>query len=90
VIAVGVGLALGLPGNSATSSGSGGGPVPPAGRALDQVVATTTSVPAATLDTVGAGQTTSHPSPVTGAPLTSGGKPEMLYMGAVKALQGHR
>lgn len=67
---------------STSSGGSGGTPTPPTGRALAQVAATTTSVPAATLDSVGAGQTTGHPTPITGTPLVSGGKPEMLYMGA--------
>src|SRR5262249_44166572 len=43
---------------------------------------TTTTVPAAALDKVGAGQTTSKPTTISGTPLTSGGKPEMLYMGA--------
>jgi hypothetical protein len=82
VAAVVVALVL-LRGSSSPggSSGSGAG-TPPTGQALAQVVATTTSVPAATLDKVGAGQATGHPAPITGAPLTSGGKPEMLYMGA--------
>ena len=58
----------------------------PTGTALSAVVNQTTSVPAATLDTVGAGsgQVTATPVKITGnqPPLTSGGKPEMLYMGA--------
>ena len=41
-----------------------------------------TSVPAATLDKVGGGATTSPPKTISGAALTSGGKPEMLYIGA--------
>jgi hypothetical protein len=42
-----------------------------------------TNVPAATLDAVGAGQTYSKPLiPVSGSPLTSNGKPEVLYIGA--------
>ena len=64
------------------NSSSPAAPTPPTGSALAQVVTTTTSVPAATLDAVGAGQTTGHPTPITGPALTSGGKPEMLYMGA--------
>jgi len=57
----------------------------PTGAALTSVVNQTTSVPAATLDKVGAG--TTYPNairPITGnqQPLTSGGKPEMLYVGA--------
>jgi Domain of unknown function (DUF929) len=57
-------------------------PKPPAESALAQLVATTTTVPAATLDAVGAGQVSAKPSSITGASLTSGGKPEMVYIGA--------
>ncbi len=39
-------------------------------------------MPAATLEQVGSGTVTSPPTTITGAPLTSGGKPEMLYIGA--------
>jgi hypothetical protein len=47
------------------------------------VVSDVTSVPAATLSKVGAGPVTAFPSPVSGQPpLTSGGKPEMLFIGA--------
>jgi uncharacterized protein DUF929 len=84
VVAIVVGF-VAFSGNSSpggTGTGAGGPGTPPTGQALDQVVAKTTSVPAATLDTVGAGKASGHPSAVTGAPLTSGGKPEMLYMGA--------
>lgn len=87
VVAIVVGF-VAFSGNSSpggaggTGNGNGGIGTPPTGRALDQVVTKTTSVPAATLDTVGAGQASGRPSAVTGAPLTSGGKPEMLYMGA--------
>lgn len=80
VVAVAVSLAV-LRGNSPPAS-SGGGTGPPTGSALDAVVATTTSVPAVAMDNVGAGQASGHPASVTGAPLTSGGKPEVLYMGA--------
>jgi hypothetical protein len=55
---------------------------PPTHSALSQLVATTTSVPAAALDTVGAGQVSATPAKISGSPLTSGGKPEMLYIGA--------
>ena len=58
----------------------------PTGAALASVVSGVTSVPASTLDTVGAGNgaftgkiQTIKPA---GAPLTANGKPEMLYMGA--------
>ncbi len=64
---------------SSSSSASG-----PTGAALATVVKNTTTVPASTLDSVGAGSgVTGLPKKITGAgALTSGGKPEMLYMGA--------
>jgi hypothetical protein len=66
---------------AATSSANG-----PTGSALASVVAKVTSVPASTLNTVGIGGGAVSATPVTikGGPtaLTSGGKPEMLYMGA--------
>ena len=39
-------------------------------------------MPAATLDQVGGGTVTAPPTTISGAALTSGGKPEMLYIGA--------
>jgi Domain of unknown function (DUF929) len=66
----------------------------PAGAALARVVNDLTSVPASVLDTVGAGSLSGsgigragtsgsgYLAPVSGAPLTSGGKPEVLYLGA--------
>lgn len=64
---------------SKADTGSNG----PTGAALTKLVDTVTSVPAATLDKVGAGPITTGPSPVTGEPaLTSQGKPEVLYIGA--------
>ena len=62
----------------ATDSGSPG----PTGASLAGLVAQVTSVPATVLDQVGGGQVTSAPSAITGDPLTSDGKPEMLYIGA--------
>jgi len=64
-----------------TASGVSNGPT---GAALSSVVTDTTSVPASTLDQVGAGSGVSA-LPVAikgGSPLTSGGKPEVLYIGA--------
>jgi Domain of unknown function (DUF929) len=70
--------ANGKPATSSPASANG-----PTGTALAQVVANTTSVPASTLTKVGAGSVASPPSALTnGTPLTSGGKPEMLYIGA--------
>ena len=68
------------PAVAAASSSSNG----PTGSALTSLVNTTTSVPASTLNTVGAGTFTGSLQPITGnpAPLTSGGKPELLYIGA--------
>ena len=70
---------------------SGGSPsVPPGapkGTALPaSVQRDITGVPASTLDAVGSGSVNSYnPAPVksiSGAPITDGGKPEMLYIGA--------
>ena len=66
-------------GKSPASSSANG----PTGTALATVVKNTTTVPASTLDSVGAGSgVTGLPKPITGSALTSGGKPEVLYMGA--------
>jgi hypothetical protein len=64
----------------AAASGVSNGPT---GTALASVVNDTTSVPASTLDAVGAGSgVNATPTSVSGSLLTSGGKPEVLYMGA--------
>ena len=64
-----------------TAAGSPAGTVLPA-----SVSRQVTTVPASTLNAVGGGSVTSYnPAPVksvSGAPLTRGGKPEMLYIGA--------
>ena len=54
----------------------------PTGAALTSVVDKVTTVPASTLDSVGAGSVTGGLTPVTGPPLTQGGKPQVLYIGA--------
>jgi len=64
----------------ATNSSNG-----PTGSALASVVSKVTNVPASTLDKIGDGGgafTGKIPAVNGGTPLTSGGKPEMLYMGA--------
>ena len=62
----------------ATNSSNG-----PTGAALASVVSKVTNVPASTLDKIGSGSFTGKiPAVQGGTPLTSGGKPEMLYMGA--------
>ena len=65
--------------NSKSSTAASNGPT---GTALTSVVDKTTGVPASTLETVGAGSVTAGPTPVTGPPLTQGGKPQLLYVGA--------
>ena len=67
---------------SATSAqGVSNGPV---GAALASVVHDVTTVPASTLDAVGAGNgaVTAKPTSISGTTLTENGKPEMLYLGA--------
>jgi hypothetical protein len=73
-------LASSTGGSSGSTAGNNAGA--PTGSDLTSVVGQLTSVPAATLDQVGAGQTASNPTTITGAALTSGGKPEVLYIGA--------
>ncbi|MBO0806247.1 MAG: DUF929 family protein [Nocardiopsaceae bacterium] len=63
-------------------------PTPPTGAALTSVINNVTSVPASAMNKVGSGGSAVNggSSPIeplkNGSPLTSGGKPEMLYMGA--------
>jgi hypothetical protein len=81
VIAVVVTLVVLKLNQGSGSSGSVTGTVLPA--AVD---ANVTTVPASALDAVGTGSVLSYNpkpvTPITGATLTSGGKPEMLYIGA--------
>ena len=79
VIAVVVAFIVIKANNKPSTSSSNG----PTGSALASVVSKVTSVPASTLDTIGKGSFTGKIPPINGGtPLTSGGKPEMLYMGA--------
>ena len=66
---------------SASSDSSSNGPT---GSALTSLVNTVTTVPASTLNAVGAGggAVTNLPIKINGPALTANGKPEMLYMGA--------
>jgi hypothetical protein len=82
VVVVAVALALVLTHRGSGGQASGSGSPGPTGTELASLTAQVTSVPAAVLDQVGSGQATSAPSAITGAPLTSDGKPEMLYIGA--------
>jgi hypothetical protein len=81
VVAVVLGFVLSS-GSGSSGSTAGSTAPPPTGSALTSVIDQLTSVPAATLDQVGAGQTASNPTSITGTALTSAGKPEVLYMGA--------
>ena len=81
VVAVVLTLVL-LQGGNSGSSGTAAGAPGPTGASLTALTNQVTSVPAATLDQVGAGSVSSPPSTISGAALTSGGKPEMLYIGA--------
>src|ERR1700733_10807781 len=82
VIAVVVAFVLASSNGGSSGSTSGNNAPAPTGSALTSVLGQLTSVPAATLDQVGAGTTAANPTPITGAALTSGGKPEVLYIGA--------
>ena len=79
VVAVVLALVLLQGGNSGSTAG---GPSGPTGGALTALTGQVTTVPAATFEQVGAGTVTSPPTTITGAALTSGGKPEVLYIGA--------
>jgi Domain of unknown function (DUF929) len=78
VVVVVVFVIVAVTGKSTSSSSANG----PTGAALAKVVADTTSVPARTLAAVGAGTVATPPTSINGTALTSGGKPEMLYIGA--------
>jgi Domain of unknown function (DUF929) len=82
VIAVVVAFVLASANGGSSGSTSGNTAAPPAGSDLTSVVSQLTSVPASALDQVGAGTTAANPTTITGAALTSGGKPEVLYIGA--------
>jgi|HubBroStandDraft_6_1064221.scaffolds.fasta_scaffold183642_3 hypothetical protein len=81
VIAIVVAFVL-VKANSNGKSNSGSTSNGPTGTALTAVVNKTISVPASALDSVGAGSVTAGPTAVTGPPLTQGGKPQVLYIGA--------
>jgi thiol-disulfide isomerase/thioredoxin len=68
--------------NSNSGSSSSATSAYPTGTALAKVVGLTTSVPESVLREVGAGSVSEKPQSITGDKLKSGGKPEMLYMGA--------
>jgi Domain of unknown function (DUF929) len=82
VVVVAVVLAIVLSRGGNGGQPSAGGSPGPTGASLDALTGQVTSVPATVLDQVGGGQATAVPKAVTGDLLTSGGKPEMLYIGA--------
>lgn len=82
VVAVVLSLVLLQGGSSGSSGTAAGGPSGPTGASLTALTDKVTSVPAATLDQVGGGTVTAPPTTISGAALTSGGKPEVLYIGA--------
>jgi len=75
VVAVLIGIKV-ASGPSKPSSGA------QAGTASAQVIKDVTGVPAATLNAVGAGTIKSPPTALSGAALTAGGLPRVLYVGA--------
>ena len=81
VLAVALTL-VALQAGNGSPGGSPAGPAGPTGASLTRLVSQVTSVPAAALDQVGPGAATAVPTTISGTPLTSGGKPEVLYVGA--------
>ncbi len=82
VIAVVVAFVLTRSNGGSSGAAPGSTAAPPTGSDATSVVGQLTSVPASTLDQVGAGTTQAKPTSITGPALTSGGKPEVLYIGA--------
>ncbi|HEX4256120.1 MAG TPA: DUF929 family protein, partial [Streptosporangiaceae bacterium] len=83
VVVIAIVLAFVLVKVNSHGSGSSASANGPTGTALATVVNDTTTVPASTLNTVGAGSVTTPPAKISGgSALTSNGKPEVLYMGA--------
>jgi uncharacterized protein DUF929 len=82
VIAVVVAFVLASSNGGSSGAAPGSTAAPPTGGDASSVVGQLTSVPASTLDQVGAGTTQANPTSITGPALTSGGKPEVLYIGA--------
>jgi hypothetical protein len=78
VVAVVVGLVT-----AALVSGSGGSASPTGTAAsADRAAKAVAAVPAVVLDSIGRGQGVTPPAGVNDPPLTSGGRPEVLYVGA--------
>jgi hypothetical protein len=67
--------------SAAASSDASGSPAP-GSASLQALVSQVTGVPAATLNQVGTGSVQTPPVKISGPLLTSGGKPEVLFVGA--------
>ncbi|HEX5494869.1 MAG TPA: DUF929 family protein [Mycobacteriales bacterium] len=68
---------------TSNSSASASGSSLPTGTARARILAEVTGVPTSTLDAVGQGAAAGVPARIKdGVPLTAGGKPELLYVGA--------
>lgn len=79
VVIVVVGVLIGIKAVSGSSKPSSGAQ---ASTASAQVIKDVTGVPAATLNSIGAGTIKSAPTALSGAALTADGKPRVLYVGA--------
>jgi hypothetical protein len=66
---------------AASTDASGNAPTP-GSASLQALVSQVTGVPAAALNQVGPGSVQGAPIKISGQPLTSGGKPEVLFVGA--------
>jgi len=82
VIVVAAVLAAVLLSGHHSSGTSANLPAGPTGSALTTVTDQVRAVPASALQTVGSGTVSARPSTISGPALTSGGKPELLYIGA--------
>jgi thiol-disulfide isomerase/thioredoxin len=82
VVAIVVAFVVIKANNNSSSSSSASASGYPAGSELASIVDKVTSVPESTLRAVGSGTVASKPQSITGPLLRSGGRPEMLYMGA--------
>ena len=66
----------------ASSGGGSSTPAPRPNAVSAMVMSDLTGVPASTLDAIGRGSSDNPPRVVSDAPLSAGGKPEVLYIGA--------
>jgi hypothetical protein len=82
VVVTAVALVVAKANTTLTSPSALPAPVAPTGKALTELVASTTSIPAATLERVGAGVGSDKPTPITGPRLAWGNKQQVLYIGA--------